>query len=206
MGFGPARTGVPSPVEGPSRVQACNCILARLTLSSKSPQTATPGSTKPYYTICGHRFQAASAIVGATLCGCPIYRAATWGRPYCEPRNTRNGEGGIRTRGRASPTQPFQDCSLGHSDTSPGHFTIGCSVLPISKYSTGKNPLQPPSTRFPLGACAHRRPERQRRTFPSTPSMPFRRGSVRHFCRIPSLRKSGGKSGDAVRKSARCQA
>ena len=30
-----------------------------------------------------------------------------------------NGEGGIRTRGRASPTQPFQDCSLGHSDTSP---------------------------------------------------------------------------------------
>ena len=31
----------------------------------------------------------------------------------------KNGEGGIRTRGRASPTQPFQDCSLGHSDTSP---------------------------------------------------------------------------------------
>jgi aryl-alcohol dehydrogenase-like predicted oxidoreductase len=33
---------------------------------------------------------------------------------------SRNGEGGIRTRGTLASTQHFQCCSFGHSDTSPG--------------------------------------------------------------------------------------
>ena len=33
--------------------------------------------------------------------------------------HSKNGEGGIRTRGEVSPTQTFQVCTLNHSDTSP---------------------------------------------------------------------------------------
>jgi len=41
------------------------------------------------------------------------------GSGTCNVSRKRNGEGGIRTRGRVNPTRPFQDRSLGHSDTSP---------------------------------------------------------------------------------------
>lgn len=32
---------------------------------------------------------------------------------------SKKGEGGIRTRGGVTPAQSFQDCTIGHSDTSP---------------------------------------------------------------------------------------
>ena len=33
------------------------------------------------------------------------------------------GEGGIRTPGGVAPTQPFQGCTIDHSDTSPNQKT-----------------------------------------------------------------------------------
>ena len=35
------------------------------------------------------------------------------------PERLSGGEGGIRTPGGVAPTQPFQGCTIDHSDTSP---------------------------------------------------------------------------------------
>ena len=40
-----------------------------------------------------------------------------------------SGEGGIRTRGPLSRTQHFQCCTIGHSATSPDHFSVVFSNL-----------------------------------------------------------------------------
>ena len=50
------------------------------------------------------------------LLSCLTYRTVPFEN---QNKYKNNGEGGIRTPGRASPTQPFQGCSLSHSDTSP---------------------------------------------------------------------------------------
>ena len=41
---------------------------------------------------------------------------------YKSKTNKKNGEGGIRTRGKVAPAQIFEICTLNRSDTSPTYF------------------------------------------------------------------------------------
>ena len=48
--------------------------------------------------------------------------------PVCQPEALAKagGEGGIRTRGKVTPTHAFQACSFNHSDTSPFQKPVDC--------------------------------------------------------------------------------